>query len=84
MSIIEDKEDLIMGKWINVFKVRHHGTTEWKLVKCCFGMFGLYGELDALDEMPDVLQVAEVERYLERGGHVNIGQYEVRMERLFI
>ena len=74
-----------MGTWINVFKVRRHGTTEWKLIKPCFGIYGLYADLDALDDMPDsIFEIAETEKILDLGGRVNIGHYEVRKERLFI
>ena len=69
-----------MDLWSSVYLCRKHGTTEWKEIRTCFGIWGLYSALDADLEMPSGFEIARMERYLKMGGHANVGNYEVRLK----
>ena len=62
----------------NTYSVRKHATTNWEEVKTCFGIFGLYAVLGAEASMPNGFKLAEQERWLNMGGHITVGSYEVK------
>lgn len=64
--------------WENKFFIRKHASLEWEEIKTCFGIWGLYTALGAEKAMPDGFKLAEQQRWLNMGGHVTIGDYEVK------